>query len=106
GWPGKNGKEGKDWKDGIKWKDGTNGKDGTDGVDGRDGDPGPGMELGLTRIEALSWTHNQSHTAGEPRNPDSFFADVDMGGPGGQIIEPGLVIVFTHRGRFGESDDE
>jgi len=80
--PGAPGKDGKDGKDG---------EDGKDGKDGKDGADGPGLELGLTRIEALSWSHNKNHP-GVPPGPDSFFVLVD------RLQEPptpGIVIGFT-----------
>jgi len=62
------------------------------GEPGPKGDPGEGLEQGLTRIEALSWTHNQMHTGGSPQPPDSFFAVIDTLA-GAQFF--GLVIGFT-----------
>jgi hypothetical protein len=70
---------------------GPKGDPGT-GEQGPKGDPGEGLELGLTRIEALSWTHNQMHTAGTPQTPDSFFAVIDIA-TGAKLF--GLVIGFT-----------
>ena len=61
------------------------------GPAGPKGDPGPGLEERLTRIEALSWTHNSEHVAA-PGNPSSFVAEVEML-TGAKI--PGLVIGFT-----------
>jgi hypothetical protein len=61
------------------------------GPTGPKGDPGPGLEERLTRIEALSWTHNSEHVAATG-NPDSFVVEVEML-TGAKI--PGLVIGFT-----------
>jgi DNA-binding beta-propeller fold protein YncE len=73
---------------------GAQGPQGDPGVGqpGPQGDPGAGLEQGLTRIEALSWNHNQMHTAGIPQAPDSFFVLVDRL-DGSQA--PGIVIGFT-----------
>jgi len=71
---------------------GPQGEPGIEGEQGPKGDPGAGMEQGLTRIEALSWNHNQMHTAGIPQAPDSFFVLVDRL-DGTQA--PGIVIGFT-----------
>src|ERR1051325_9904347 len=72
--PGPPGKDGKDGKDGTNGADGEDGHDGHDGHDGQDGQNGTngqngapgkdgvGLELGLTRIKALSWTHNEQNT--------------------------------------------
>ncbi len=62
------------------------------GQPGPKGDPGAGLEEGLTRIEALSWSHNQMHTAGFPQGPDTFFVLIDRL-DGSQAS--GLVIGFT-----------
>jgi hypothetical protein len=62
------------------------------GQPGPKGDPGAGLEEGLTRIEALSWSHNQMHIAGFPQGPDSFFVLIDRL-DGSQAS--GLVIGFT-----------
>jgi hypothetical protein len=97
GLPGAPGKDGKDGQDGQDGKDGAPGKDGTDGAPGRngtDGAPGPGLERGLTRIEALSWRHNTLHVGGVPLPPDSFFVMVKMLNPNTPDT-PGLVIGFT-----------
>jgi hypothetical protein len=61
------------------------------GPAGPKGDPGPGLEERLTRIEALSWTHNSEHVAATG-NPNSFVVEVEML-TGAKI--PGLVIGFT-----------
>jgi hypothetical protein len=37
---------------------GEKGEKGDQGIKGDEGDPGPGLELGLVRIKALSWKHN------------------------------------------------
>jgi DNA-binding beta-propeller fold protein YncE len=77
---------------GAPGKDGKDGQDGAPGQDGQDGAPGPGLEQGLTRIEALSWSHNRPHVGGTPPAPNSFFVMVKMlQGPD----TPGLVIGFT-----------
>src|SRR5262249_36018817 len=52
---------------------------------------GEGLEQGLTRIEALSWTHNTQQIAATG-NPNSFAVQVDLL-TGAKI--PGLVIGFT-----------
>jgi DNA-binding beta-propeller fold protein YncE len=66
---------------------GTNGKDGTGipGTKGDKGDPGEGLEVELTRIKALSWTHNTG------KNP---FATIF--GPN-QEKSQGIVIAFTNK---------
>ncbi len=70
---------------------GPQGIQGLPGV-GTAGPAGPGLEEGLVRIEALSWTHNQVHVGGLPPDPNSFFVMVDrlQGDP-----TPGIVIGFT-----------
>jgi len=65
--------------------------DSVTGPAGAKGDPGPGLEEGLTRIEALSWTHNSEQIAA-PGTVNSFAVQVTMV-TGAQI--PGLVIGFT-----------
>ncbi|HYU46582.1 MAG TPA: hypothetical protein VEK84_10455, partial [Terriglobales bacterium] len=75
--PGLPGAPGKDGKDG---KDGEDGKNGTDGKDGKDGE---GLERGLTRIRALSWTHNGAGGI------------VGVTQPSGASV-PGIVIAFTN----------
>jgi DNA-binding beta-propeller fold protein YncE len=91
GAPGKDGKDGKDGTDGKDGKDGLNGAPGKDGKDGKDGDPGPGLELGLTRIEALSWTHNKDHTV-TVGDPSTFLAPITRLTGQEQL---GIVIGFT-----------
>jgi hypothetical protein len=67
------------------------GTQGPQGAAGAKGDPGEGLEQGLTRIEALSWTHNiqQLATTGKPT---SFAVEVTL--LTGKKM-PGLVIGFT-----------
>ena len=55
------------------------------GCNGKDGDPGPGLELGLTRISALSWTHRV------PVGPGGL-AKINMLSGETQL---GVVIAFT-----------
>lgn len=76
---------------GVPGAKGDKGEKGDTGSAGAKGDPGEGLEQGLTRIEALSWTHNiqQLATTG---NPNSFAVQVDLL-TGAKI--PGLVIGFT-----------
>ena len=57
---GPQGPEGPQGPQGPRGRRGVDGADGQDGADGRDGDPGPGLEEGLTRIQALSWVHGES----------------------------------------------
>lgn len=47
------------------------------GQQGPKGDPGEGLELGLTRVEALSWSHNKSHVGGGLPGPDPYFVMVE-----------------------------
>ena len=42
--------------------------DSVTGPAGAKGDPGPGLELGLVRIKALSWTHNIAQRAARGEN--------------------------------------
>jgi hypothetical protein len=59
------------------------------GPPGPKGDPGAGLEEGLTRIEALSWSHNQTHLTSPP---NLFFVEVDrLTG----AKTPALIIGFT-----------
>lgn len=83
GAPGKDGKDGVDGKDGKDGKDGVDGKDGKDGKDGADGKDGQGLETGLTRIAALSWTHNGT-------GPLVAVTRLDK-----KTQNPGIVIAFT-----------
>jgi hypothetical protein len=71
------------------------------GPAGPKGDPGPGLEERLTRIEALSWTHNSEHVA-TPGNPNSFVVEVEML-TGAKI--PGLVIGFTDEVQVSKTID-
>lgn len=59
------------------------GKDGQDGSDGQDGKDGEGLEKGLTRIAALSWSHAKS---------DNILIPIKKGQ---EIIGAGIVIGFT-----------
>jgi len=68
---------------------GPAGLQGPQGIPGQPGLPGAGLEEGLTRIEALSWTHNQSITSFN----DLFFAIVQR--LGNQQESRALVIGFT-----------
>jgi len=62
------------------------------GPPGPKGDPGTGLEEGLTRIEALSWSHNKSHIGVTPPGPDPFLVMVErLSG----AKTPALVIGFT-----------
>ena len=61
------------------------------GPAGSKGDPGEGLEQGLTRIEALSWTHNIQQIAATG-NPNSFAVEVTLL-TGAKV--PGIVIGFT-----------
>jgi hypothetical protein len=61
---------------------------GCDGDDGKPGDPGPGLEPGLTRIRALSWTHKVPVAKGA-------LAKIDMGP--NERPQLGVVIAFTNR---------
>jgi hypothetical protein len=71
------------------------------GPAGPRGDPGPGLEERLTRIEALSWTHNTEHAAATG-NPNSFVVEVEML-TGAKI--PGLVIGFTDEVQVSKTID-
>ena len=71
------------------------------GPAGPKGDPGPGLEERLTRIEALSWTHNSEHVAATG-NPNSFVVEVEML-TGAKI--PGLVIGFTDEVQVSKTID-
>jgi hypothetical protein len=71
------------------------------GPAGPKGDPGPGLEERLTRIEALSWTHNTEHAA-PTNNPNSFVVEVDML-TGAKT--PGLVIGFTDEVQVSKTID-
>lgn len=56
------------------------GCDGQHGRDGRDGTDGHGLEAGLTRINALSWTHNEnSRLLGIRRQDESSAAGLVIG---------------------------
>jgi DNA-binding beta-propeller fold protein YncE len=48
---------------GLPGTNGTDGMNGTNGINGTDGAPGAGLDTGLTRITALSWTHGQPGNA-------------------------------------------
>jgi hypothetical protein len=61
------------------------------GDTGPKGDRGEGLEPGLTRIEALSWTHNNQHTT-TVGSPDCFAVNVSM--LDGSNI-PGIIVGFT-----------
>jgi len=61
------------------------------GPAGPKGDPGQGLEPGLTRIEALSWSHANVHAAALG-DPNSFLATVEL--LNGSKV-PGIVIGFT-----------
>jgi len=76
---------------GVPGAKGDKGEKGDTGSVGAKGDPGEGLEQGLTRIEALSWTHNIQQLAATG-NPNSFAVPVDLL-TGAKI--PGLVIGFT-----------
>jgi DNA-binding beta-propeller fold protein YncE len=79
---------------------GTEGTQGPTGPQGPKGDTvvgpagpaGPGLEEGLVRIEALSWSHNALHKGGTPPAPDSFFVMVERRHA---QPTPGIVIGFT-----------
>ena len=71
------------------------------GPAGPKGDPGPGLEERLTRIEALSWTHNSEHVPATG-NPNSFVVEVEML-TGAKI--PGLVIGFTDEVQVSKTID-
>ena len=74
---------------------GTTGTQGEPGVGqpGPKGDPGAGLEEGLTRIEALSWSHNQMHIAGFPQGPELVLRSSSTDSMDRQAS--GLVIGFT-----------
>jgi len=74
---------------GTQGPQGLPGDPGKDGKDGKDGAPGAGLEEGLVRIDALSWTHNQIVTGSN----DLYFAMIDMLPPNQPT--PALVIGFT-----------
>ena len=68
---------------------GPMGPTGATGPAGVSGDSGVGLEEGLTRIEALSWTHNRPHLISPP---DTFFVEVErLNG----ARTPALIIGFT-----------
>jgi len=71
------------------------------GPAGPKGDPGPGLEEGLTRIEALSWTHSSDQVAATG-NQNSFAVNVSMltGPP-----VPGIVIGFTDQVQVNKAID-
>jgi len=68
-----------------KPKDGVDGKNGADGKNGLDGQ---GLEVGLTGVAALSWTHNSNN---------GQTIDVVLPNPDGATKIPGLVIGFTNK---------
>jgi hypothetical protein len=74
---------------GTQGQPGLPGNDGEDGEDGEDGAPGEGLEEGLIRIEALSWTHDAHFTSAN----DVFLAMVERLPPNQPT--PALVIGFT-----------
>ena len=55
------------------------------GNPGQDGNSGEGLEVGLTQIEALSWTHNTSNNR---------LVNITLKNGGGEV--PGIVIAFTN----------
>ena len=69
---------------------------GCNGEDGDKGDPGPGLEQGLTRIEALSWTHNGRH------QPEDFLVEVQLASGGSK---KGIVIGFTEEVQVSDTID-
>ena len=89
---------------------GPAGEPGQNGEPGRQGDrgpEGPGLEEGLTRIAALSWSHNQLHNHGDPSNPndpnsESFFVMVKRQN---ESETPGIVIGFTDEVQVSELID-
>ncbi|MEI6067223.1 MAG: hypothetical protein WCP96_07780 [Methylococcaceae bacterium] len=70
---------------------GTNGERGPTGPTGLSGPTAPGLEADLVRIEALSWTHNEFHSA--VYNDNLFFATVRWDDKKSEV--PGIVIGFT-----------
>lgn len=73
---------------GCNGTNGAPGTNGSNGTNGAPGDAGPGLEAGLTRIRALSWTH------GVPVKKGSL-AKIDMGP--NQRPQFGVVVAFTGR---------
>jgi DNA-binding beta-propeller fold protein YncE len=63
---------------------GDKGEKGDQGLKGDEGDPGPGLELGLVRIKALSWKHN---------TPSNILGVKMLN----QSQVPGFVIGFTDK---------
>jgi DNA-binding beta-propeller fold protein YncE len=81
---------------GTQGPPGSPGKEGLPGDKGDKGDPGPGLERGLTRIEALSWTHNNPH------RPTDFLVQVTMQN---ERTIPGIVIGFTDEVQVSKTID-
>ena len=101
--PGGAGTQGPPGAPGAKGEKGDKGDKGETvvGPAGPRGDPGPGLEERLTRIEALSWTHNAEHVAATS-DPNSFVVEVEML-TGAKI--PGLVIGFTDEVQVSKTID-
>lgn len=89
--PGGAGEQGPPGEPGKDGDDGAPGQDGDDGAPGQPGPAGPGLEENLTRIKALSWSHN-----GDDNPLDKTFVPIS----GGEV--QALVIEFSNKVFVGD----